>query len=187
MTEKPASARFEDLAGAWFSQAVELGFPPFLTEIAHSTPINAAPYLARYRDFIRIAARWPGREALAAALDHLLHASETHGVAVDAILLGGSFTDRGNPAPRDVDCLLLYRQRGAGAPVDATALAGLRKSAKPTGVDVRFLPLDTDPVPLVKSLCYFTILFCQAKVEGADARGGRGLVLLDCRDRNCSL
>lgn len=182
MSEKTPRGSFEDLTGACYSQAAELGFPPFLTEIARSTPFNAAPYLARYRDFIGIAAQWPGREALIAALDQVRHASETYGIAVDAILLGGSFADRTNAAPRDVDCILLYRQAVRGQPVDASGLADVRKRARQMGVDARFLPLDGDPIPLIKSLCYFTILFCQAKTGATDARGGRGLVLLDCRD-----
>ena len=181
MSEEMPPGWLEQLSGAFFSRASDVGFPPFLTEIPDSTPLNAAPYLARYRDFIRVAARWPGRADLIAALDSVRLAGETHGIAVEAILLGGSFTDRCNPAPRDVDCLLLYRQRPDAATVDARALAALRKSAKPEGVDVRFLPLDGDSVPLVKCLCYFTVLFCQAKPGRHEARGGRGLVLLDCR------
>lgn len=148
--------------------------------IAESNPLNAAPYLARYRDFIAIAAEWPGRDGLIAALDRVRDDCQTHGIALDAILLGGSFIDRTNSAPGDVDALLLYRQAPDGA-VDARALVALRKAARRQGVDARFLPLDGDPIPLLKSLCYFTILFCQAKPGTSDA-GGRGMVLLDCRD-----
>jgi hypothetical protein len=182
MDRRAAPDPFEDLTHGWFRKAADLGFPPFLTTIAESSPLNAAPYLAPYRDFMDIALQWPGRQALIAGLDHVRQSSEEHGIAIDAILLGGSFADLSNAAPRDVDCLLLYRRADSARPVDAPALAELRRSAKRNGVDVRFLPLDADPIPLVKSLCYFTILFCQDKVEGADARGGRGLVLLDCRN-----
>lgn len=182
MARHAAHGSFEYLARKWFLEAADLGFPPFLTSLAESSPLNAAPYLATYRDFMNIAAQWPGRQALIGALDHVRQSSEGHGIAVDAILLGGSFADRTNAAPRDVDCLMMYRRADSARPVDAQALGELRRSAKRNGVDVRFLPLDADPIPLVKSLCYFTNLFCQAQVEGADVRGGRGLVLLDCRD-----
>lgn len=129
------------------------------------------------------AAEWPGRIELVRRLEQVRVDSARHNVAIDAILIGGSFNDLANPAPGDVDCLMLYRRARPNRPVGAKGLAELQRRAKVGRVDVRFLPLDTDPLALVKALSYFTILYSKDKhaFDQADVRLVRGLLLLDCR------
>jgi len=181
MAEAPSD--FASAAAACFDEAVRAGFPAFLTPVADSSPLNATPYLAHYAEFRAIARGWSGRGLLLDAMESVRVRSGRHGVAVDAILIGGSFTERANSAPKDIDCVMLYRQTRAGRAADAKALAALRIEAKRRKVDVRFLPLDADPLALIKSLCYFTLLFSKDKhaADRTDVRIVRGLLLLDCR------
>lgn len=170
-------------ARPYFEEAEQLGFPVFLTAVADSSPLNASPYLAGYEKLKELAARWRPRHALLVELEDVRTRSQQYGIAVEAILIGGSFTEFSKPAPGDIDCVMFYRQAHVGEPVDAKGLADLRRRAIRRMVDVRFLPLDGDPLALVKSLCYFTILFSKDKhaVDQADVRLVRGLLLLDCR------
>lgn len=175
---------FAAAAYACFEEAAGKGFPAFLTPVAESSPINATPYLSSYASFRGAAAKWPGRSALLDRLEQVRAASERHGVKIEAILIGGSFTELVKPAPADIDCIMFYRRAHPGETVQAKGLAELRRHAKRRHVDVRFLPLDADPLALVKSLCYFTILFSKDKhaTDQTDVRVVRGLLLLDCRD-----
>lgn len=182
--ERTAAGTFATAAYPFFDEAAKAGFPAFLTDVAVSSPLNATPYLGRYKDFQIAAAEWPGRRELTAALEEVRATSEQHGVTIEAILIGGSFTELSKPAPSDIDCLMLYRQADPARPIQARGLAELRREAKQRDVDVRFLPLDGDPLALVKSLCYLTILFSNDKhaIGNRDIRIVRGLLLLDCRD-----
>ncbi len=181
-TPGPPNA-FAAAASACFDEATRNGFPAFLTPVAESSPVNATPYLTSYADFRAAAAKWPGRGGLVARLEQVRAESERHNVIIDAMLIGGSFTELAKPAPGDVDCLMLYRQARPGRAVEAKGLTDLQRRVKAERVDVRFLPLDSDPLALVKALCYFTILYSKDKhaVDQADVRVVRGLLLLDCR------
>jgi hypothetical protein len=172
-----------DAARDCFGEAERLGFPAFLTPIAESNPVNATPYLCRYEDFRATASTWAGRKGLLAELERVRSAAEGCGVSIDAILIGGSFTDLSKPDPADVDCLLFYRRAAADNPVEAKRLAALRLRAKAAAVDLRFIPVDGDPLPLIKSVSYFTSLFSQDKPAETPttARSANGLVLVDCR------
>ncbi len=174
---------FAAAAYACFDEAAAKGFPAFLTRVADSSPINATPYLQSYADFRARAPEWPGRGELVARLEQIRAESEQYNVIIEAILIGGSFTELTKPAPGDVDCLMLYRQARSGRAIQAEGLADLQRRAKAERVDVRFLPLDSDPLVLVKVLCYFTILYSKDKqaAHQADVRVIRGLLLLDCR------
>lgn len=181
MTEAPNS--FAAAATTAFEAGAANGFPAFLTPVAESSPGNATPYLTSYAAFRAMAADWPGRGELVARLEQVWAESERHNVTIEAMLIGGSFTEPAKPNPGDIDCLMFYRQARTDTEVQAKGLAELQRQAKMIRVDVRFVPLDSDPLALIKSLCYFTILYSMDKqaTDQADIRIVRGLLLLDCR------
>jgi hypothetical protein len=185
--ERPMSAgtSFAAMAGAFADRAEAAGFPAFLTPVALSNPLNATPYLLSYERFEAWAGAWPVRRRQVAALGDILRRAEAGGVSVEALFVGGSFTDTANPAPGDLDCLLLYRQADPGRVVDVAALAGLQSVARQEGVDARFIPVDGDPLVLIKTVSYFTLLYAKRKTapDEPEVRIVRGLLLVDCQGR----
>jgi hypothetical protein len=63
-----------------------------------------------------------------------------------------------------------------GRPV-AAALATLQAAAKARGLDLRLLPLDGDPLLLIKTVSFFSMLYSKNEGERTIIRG---LVLVDC-------
>lgn len=179
----PPARTFREICALHFDEAETLGFPVFLTSSARSSPVNGTPYLAPYARFQALAAGWPGRERLAAAVEQVRGEAEALDLAVDFILIGGSFTELARPGPNDVDCVMLYRRRDPAGRVDLAALAALERRGKATGADVRFVALDGDPAMLIKSISYYSILYSNDKWNEAElgVRVVRALLLLDCR------
>jgi nucleotide-binding universal stress UspA family protein len=180
----PPARSFREICSLNFDEAEALGFPIFLTSSAKSSPVNGTPYLASYGRFRAAAEGWPGRERLVAALERVRGEAEGLGAAVDFILIGGSFTETGKPAPNDLDCVLFYRRRDPSARIDVQALAALERRGKAEGADARFVALDGDPAMLLKSVAFYSILYSNDKWHEADLgiRVVRALLLLDCRD-----
>ncbi len=163
--------------------AAASGFPRFPTGVSHSSPLNATPYVFRYPDFQACLLSLRNRERPLQALTGVIADARLLNVEVALILVGGSILDPSNDHPRDVDCVLLYRAARPGVIVDAQELCKLQLRAVSEGADVRFVPLDGDPLVVVKAVSFFTSLFGESKsaVEpGSDSRS-RGLVLVDCR------
>lgn len=160
-----------------FIQAASLSFPVFYPNERGSTPLNSTPYVVRLHDFERISGTWPGRRDLVAHVSEVISRAEMLGVAVDFLLIGGSFTDMTNAAPRDMDAAWLYRVKDAST-FDTASLRVLQAECKALRLDSRFIPADGDPLVLLKSVVFFSVLY--SKKEG-DARLTRGLLLVDCR------
>lgn len=159
-----------------YENAATDGFPIFSGPEKKSTPFNAAPYVVSYLRFIAQASVWPGRGGLVQALQACFAEAQSLQLTVDAMLIGGSFLDLANPAPKDIDCVWLYRSMcGNGA--DVALLMSLQKRFKQQGIDMRFVPLDIDLMLLVKPLCFFSILY--AKKTGENSLN-RAPVLVDC-------
>lgn len=181
MADKPASFdSFLERTEAFFREAAARDLPPFLTDTGQSTPLNATPYLLRYELFRDMASQWTGRAGLAAELDMLIQTVEARGLAVDAVLIGGSFTELDKPEIGDIDCLLYYRISADAVEVSLAGLGDIQRAAKSRGVDARLVPLDGDPLALVKLTSYFTILYSKHKNAQEIVRC---LLLLDCRGR----
>ena len=152
------------------------GFPPLWSPDHFNTPINASPYVVRMAQFLSIAGRWEGRQALA---DNLRMALEQESlVAPELILIGGSFMDSLVVAPNDIDTVWLYRAREDLA-VDAKALRDRQVRLKASRVDARFIPSDGDPLVLVKAIAFFTLLYSKGKTSREISRG---MLLLDLRE-----
>lgn len=169
---------FRDRAEAFFGDAVAAGLPIFLTHETESTPLNATPYYARYERFREAAGGWLGRDRLVSELDRVIEEAERLNLSVDAILIGGSFTELDKAEIGDLDCLLFYRIRRPDQPIGSVELASTQHRAKARGIDARFVPLDGDPLALIKLTSYFTFLYSKRKGTNEIVRC---LLLLDCR------
>ena len=167
----------EPVMVGYFDTAAGRGFPLFLDGEATSNAINATPYAIGYPGFRAAFAAWPGRAALIRSIDSVRDLAN-RSVTVVGMMIGGSFLDPAIPAPGDVDLLMLYRDGDRDAGAGAARLADLRRTARTMDVDVRFIPLDHDPLMLVKIVSYFTTLYNRRK--GFDVQL-RGLILIDFR------
>ena len=159
-----------------FRRALRAGFPVLGTSEHRSTLFNSTPYVVAYAEFVQRAATWPGRADLVGALQECYSHAQAAGVVVDAMLIGGSFLDLEGEPPRDIDGVWLYRS-AHGRGNDVEHLVALQKRFKAHSVDVRFVPLDSDPILLLKAVSFFSILYTKRKGEMAHSRG---LLLVDC-------
>lgn len=159
-----------------YERAVPKGFPMFSTHERKSTPFNSAPYVVKYSRFLNQAGAWPGRAELLFALQACLDEAKSLQIMIHALLLGGSFLDLQNPHPKDIDCVWLYRSR-AGNGNEVEILIELQNGFKQRGVDMRFIPIDADPLLLVKTLGFFAILYAKKKGENCFSCAP---VIVDC-------
>jgi hypothetical protein len=156
-------------------------FDHFTTDADFSSPANSSPFITNRNKFAAWSARWPRRRALFQALEGRLQEARSAGVEIVCAMIGGSFLDADNPAPKDIDAVAFYRLRG-GAEVDAAALKALERSAKSDDVDMRFIPADGSPLVLIKCAAFFALLYARGRHRGPrqmDLRSPRGTVLID--------
>lgn len=161
-----------------FVSAADRSFPVFWPNERSSTPLNSTPYVVGIRDFADVAAGWPGRFELVQRLLRAIKAVHSIAIAIDFILIGGSFTVLANEAPHDLDAMAVYRVTGDGQ-FDAARLGMAQQALKSERLDIRFIPGDGDPLVLIKAVSFFSVLY--SKREG-DMNLSRGLILVNCRD-----
>lgn len=166
---------FGEIFRASREAAARLAFPPFVTPEPESTPLNATPYLAHLRE-IGIDGFLSNRAVFLAELRTGLERLQLLGVSPIAALLGGSAI---GPAerPSDLDCAIFYRVAPEATP-RLEGLAPLQRDLRRQRLDVRFIPLDGDPLLLIKAVSFFTTLYSK---HNSSLEIVRGLVLLDCR------
>lgn len=151
--------------------AAGLGFPAFIGDISESNPINATPYVVGLGEFLSESLP-PAKRALRDALSAALGMLPNLGLQAEIIMIGGSFLRR-DSKPRDLDCVVFYSRPG-----DLTGdVAAWQAQQKPLGLDLRLIPIEMDPVMVLKTALFFGALY------GID-RGGtqvmNGVVLVDC-------
>ena len=169
----------KDPATERFLAAAAGSFPVFAPNERESTPQNSTPYVIGIDSFKRIASTWTGREHLVGKLVAALNEATHAGIAVDFALIGGSFTVLTNSAPRDLDAVCLYRVADENL-FDAGRLKVLQSAWKRLGLDARLVPCDGDPLVLIKTISYFSVLYSK---KTGDMVVKQGLVLVDCRDK----
>jgi hypothetical protein len=151
-------------------------FPPFVGPERESTPLNATPYIAHLCEAGE-AGFLSNRAAFLAELRVGLEQLRQLSARPVAALLGGSAIG-GKPDPSDLDCVVFYEQL-PGERIQAHALRGLQRALKQRRIDVRFVPMDGDPLILLKTVSFFSMLYSK---NAGSAEIVRGLVLLDCRE-----
>jgi hypothetical protein len=160
--------------------AEALAFPPFVGPERESTPLNASPYVARL-SHLREGSFLSNREAFVRQFVAAVDDFRTFGVRAVAALLGGSAIGP-KPDPGDLDAVIFYESLFGTTP----NIRGLRtylKSCKAKRLDLRALPLDADPIVVLKTVSFFSMLY--SKNEGSMTIV-RGLVLVDCREEGDS-
>ena len=166
------SGRRQQLWTELFPQAEAAGFPPFLTEVKASSPLNASPYVTSLED-LRAGRALPARREQVRRLVDYLTMLAAHGVQCDFMVLGGSLLDASR-TPRDIDALFLYRARDG---FDTAGLRDLQIAAEKFRIDARLAPIDGDMLPALKITLFMAMLYSTDR-SGSLARG---VVLVDCR------
>ncbi len=115
------------------------------------------------------------RAAFLAELSVGLDQLQSIGARPVAVLIGGSAIGP-KPNPSDLDCVLFYEVIEGESP--SKHLSKLQKQLKSRGIDARLIPIDGDPLLLIKAVSFFTTLYSK---NSGSLEIVRGLVLLDCR------
>lgn len=157
-------------------RAASQHFPPFVGPEQESTPLNATPYIAHLSE-AGTEGFLSNREGFIEQLRVGLARLAALSARPVAALLGGSALDA-KPDPSDLDCVVFYEADEAHPP-SGSALLDLQRALKRRRLDIRFVPIDGDPLLLIKIVSYFTILYSKSR-ESLSIK--RGLVLLDCRE-----
>lgn len=155
-----------------YRRAAGSGFPAFLGDVSDSNPINSTPYVVGLGDFLSEPlpmAKLALRDTLSAALAKL----PGFGLQAEIVLIGGSFL-RLDAEPRDLDCVVYYSRSGE----IAGDLPAWQAEQKSRGLDLRLIPLEMDPVMVLKTALFFGALYGADRGEAQGVR--RGLVLVDC-------
>jgi hypothetical protein len=150
-------------------------FPPFIGPERESTPLNATPYIAHLSEAGGsgfLSNRTAFIDELRVGLDRL---TQLHARPVAALLGGSAIGAKSDPS--DLDCVVFYIEADTG-PIRANQLLALQRELKRNSLDVRFVPMDGDPLILLKTVSYFSMLYSK---NAGSREIVRGLVLLDCR------
>ena len=156
---------------AHYLEAVEQGFPAFIRSIKESNPINATPYVVGLSEFLRSDLP-PAKAGLLGNLGAALEMLPEIGLRAEIMLIGGSFLMR-DASPRDLDCVLYY-SRETEPKAD---LARWQADRRASGLDIRLVPIEMDPVMVLKMTLFFGVLYTFGREEQPQMRG---LLLVDC-------
>ncbi len=166
---------YHQLAGSSLQAASERRFPAFLGPVSESTPINATPYLCQWQELLT-GQLLPGQSRHVRSLGELTSELGALGVSAQVILIGGSALSANDEA-RDLDAVMFYLGDQA---IDWESVRARLGAAHIQGLDVRLVPVDVDPVVLLKNALFFGALYASNDRVRA---GQRGQLLVDCRER----
>lgn len=152
--------------------AVAQGVPAFIdANVPASSPAHGAPFRIDDENLRHLFATNPARTRLVENLQATRTALGQY-ADVHAVLIGGSLVRPSIESPRDVDAVFFYAIRAGADPDKAVPeMAQIASEAKLLGIDLRLVPVDTNPVDLVKAACYFALLFASER-GGSIARWG---------------
>jgi hypothetical protein len=163
-------SQFQGLAEA-YRRAADLGFPAFIHRIDESTPINATPYVVSLTDFLGEELT-PVKRKLRNALASSLAELPAMGLRAEILLIGGSFLAL-ESVPNDLDCVLYYSRRTP----PSTDLALWQAKRRALGIDLRLVPIEMEPVMVLKTAIFFGVLYAGGRAVHPELRG---VVLVDC-------
>ena len=172
--DNAAEQSFAQAVLPWFQMAIESDLRLFQPDVQGSNPLNSSPYLVDFARFRDAFGRSTRRALLVERLQTMLTELEVSGIEIIALLIGGSMVERSRE-PRDIDCAAFYRCSGPAGDV-GVRLAGTARQYLAVGVDVRFVPVDSDPLILIKMTSYFTSLYSATR-DGRERRFGHLLVV----------
>lgn len=154
-----------------YLRATEKHFPAFLDSIDAGTPLNATPYIVGLTEFLNCD-RDLCRARLVAQLDRSLNDLRNMGAQPQIVLVGGGFLGP-SEAPKDLDCVVFYECETPVSP----GLASWLSKQQHLGLDMRLIPLDTNPILVLKMALFFGALYGRGR---GVAPAMRGLLLVDC-------
>lgn len=125
---------------------------------------RSSPYVMSLDGFARAFGGSSRRRHLLTALRRELRFLAEQGINPLCLLAGGGFVRRGDN-PGDLDALVVY---GLDPAVGVDA-AGLLRDRPRSDLDLRFVPGDVGPVPLLKMGCFFHTLYQSRNRDGAQA------------------
>lgn len=172
---------FLSVCQANFFKSVDAGMPIFLTDARASTPLDASPYYTTYEYFLETVSSWSTRQPLVDALNFTIEEIEDHDLSVVAILIGGSFTQMDVSDVNDIDCVIFYKWGKDTGDGQSRVLTALQKRAKIRKIDARLVPIDGNPIVLIKLISYFTIIYSKSKHSDEIVRP---LLLLEMADKD---
>ncbi|MFC5371070.1 DUF6932 family protein [Brevundimonas faecalis] len=147
-----------------YRKARTVDFPLFPEGGDAATPFNAYPFHARFSD---LETDWTFSQArcrLVQALGGVIIDARTIGVRPAALLIGGSFADRAVDAPADLDTVIYYSSTSGDSA--GLALGDLQHRAKHEAkIDCRFIPIDVDPLVIIRATAFFSILYAAEQMS----------------------
>jgi len=139
-----------------------------------ATPLNSYPFHVSWANLHADWAFTARRAKLVENLQALHQAIIKRDIRPAGFLIGGSFSDRSVEDPRDIDAVSYYAGHVA---VQKDLLSTLQRKAKrELSIDTRFIPVDTDPLLLIRATAFFSLLY--SKKEGSN-QITRPLIFLD--------
>lgn len=132
------------------------------------TLARSSPHLATFGEFAERFGTSAERLELIHRLETVLDDLNATGIATPCMLVGGGFI-RSAAQPRDLDALVVYRLAEHG---DIEGASGLLKRGT-IGLDLRYVPCDVGPIPLVRMTCFFHTLY-----QSRDRHGDQASVLV---------
>lgn len=157
--------------------------PRFKEAIERSGPHESSPHPISWRELRRRVGADARRSALLDRLQALCRLM-TADLRVPCALIGGSFVQADRSHPKDLDCVLYYAMREAPA-VGLEGLQAARRYAAGADIDARFVPLDADPLVLIRMTSFMTSLYHAHRPGARPASPEPGLLLVsldDCND-----
>lgn len=163
------------ILGADLQEIVDAGLPRFLLPVQASNPTNATPWIADEASFFLAFGNTHARRELLSSLHRSFRMLEKI-IEIRCCLIGGSFVNVSNPAPRDIDIVLFYSLAPEFELDPGRALQRVTHRFSREKIDMRFVPCDGEPWLLVKLTSFFTTLYQTQRPN--TGKEERGLVLL---------
>lgn len=156
-----------DFFSSHFLKQAQSGLRAYPDGIKASTPFNASPYVASLTDLSALATTQRRSDLLDAFKSSIIEASSI-GANVKFALIGGSFLDI-DLVPKDMDCVFFYALDGAIG--NTEVLSGFQSNWKSKGIDLRFVPVDSDLIVAFKVGIFFSTLYAQSRHNDGLVRG----------------
>lgn len=139
-------------------------------------PLDSPPFVIMLNDFLKTSAV-KERPDLFTPLEVQMNSLIENGLIPELLLIGGSFL-RDHLNAKDLDCIVFYSMKG-NQNLPQGFMGNFQLSAKANKVDLKLVPLDHDPIMVVRCAIFYAGLF------GRDRKIARmvphPVLLVDCR------
>jgi hypothetical protein len=155
----------------FYEVGLSKGFPAFFDDQNHSTPLNAAPYVTDLNELLNSLGTNQHRRRLAKELLSALEIAKSGNFIFIHAIFGGTFIDKAVSRPNDIDCAFFYKCRTNASQCDFTKLQISQDQAKNSNIDIRYFPIDADPILAIKAAIFFGILYSCDKIDPVIRKG----------------